>query len=179
MPSHAVSTLTEHRLFLHAWQAGNPPPQSASSIHARCNPSTYPSCKQLDQNHQKRYHLGLRTQSRNDTRIKKAPHSQRSPSNGCADLFRFGPMKTRWRHSLQLNQVLRSSSITTCLSCVAFMGRRPKKSQYVTGRFPCLNLEHLGENKSYQLFLGSPSTQQWCHEHGLSVCNVVDEICRP
>ena len=69
--------------------------QSASSIHARCNPSTYPSCKQLDQNHQKRYHLGLRTQSRNDTRIKKAPHSQRSPSNGCADLFRFGTMMTR------------------------------------------------------------------------------------
>lgn len=69
--------------------------QSASSIHARCNPSTYPSCKQLDQNHQKRYHLSLRTQSRNDTRIKKAPHSQRSPSNGCADLFRFGPMMTR------------------------------------------------------------------------------------
>jgi hypothetical protein len=59
------------------------------------------------------------------------------------------------------------------------MGRRPKKSQYITGRFPCLDLEHLGENGSYQLFLGSPSTQQWCHEHGLSVCNVVDEICSP
>ena len=49
----------------------------------------------LDHNHQKRYHLSLRTQSRNDTRIKKAPHSQRSPPNGCANLFRFGPVMTR------------------------------------------------------------------------------------
>ena len=93
MLSHAVSC----RLNTYRAQAfptcmtGNPPPafmQDVTRQHTL-------HANKLDQNHQKRYHLSLRTQSRNDTRIKKAPHSQRSPSNGCADLFRFGTMMTR------------------------------------------------------------------------------------
>ena len=102
LPSHAISCYlmpSQHLpstgfSYMHDRQAirlRNPPPafmQDVTRQHTL-------HANKLDQNHQKRYHLSLRTQSRNDTRIKKAPHSQRSPSNGCADLFRFGTMMTR------------------------------------------------------------------------------------
>ena len=118
MPSHTISCrlMPSQHLpstgfsYMHDRQAirlRNPPPafmQDVTRQHTL-------HANKLDQNHQKRYHLSLRAQSRNDTRIKKAPHSQRSPSNGCADLFRFGPMMTRRRHSLQLKQVLRCGTV--------------------------------------------------------------------
>ena len=97
--------------------------QSAVSIHEKCDLWTCPSCKQTRSKSSETILSPEHSITHNGTWMKRASHSQRSPSNGGAELFRLGPMLTRWIHSLatQTGPTVRNSSITTCLSRIAFM----------------------------------------------------------
>ena len=122
MPSHATSCrLNTYRA--QAFPTCMTGRQSASSIHARCNPSTYPSCKQ--------------TRSESSETISPEPEDsikERHPDKESATLSKITIEWLRrsfqvWDNddtlkalpSTQTGLAVRNSSITTCLSSVSFM----------------------------------------------------------
>ena len=124
MPSHAISCrLMPSQHLPSTGFSYMHDRQSASSIHARCNPSTYPSCKQ--------------TRSESSETISPEPEDsikERHPDKESATLSKItiewlcrsfqvwdNDDTLKALSSTQTGLAVRNSSITTCLSSVSFM----------------------------------------------------------